>query len=159
MARDATLADVAPKWARKQLALSLLTEEVTGYDFVYAYPSDCLKDLEIYNPAKTKESDTLEYEIGISESANDKVILTNYEDAELIYVVKVTNTAVYDILFAEALAWKIAALSAIPLKGDEKLAQLVGRGYTIAVGTAKAQTRNAGYRKPDTSNSFKDARS
>ncbi len=158
MARDATLCDVSPRWARRQAALTELTETVSGYSFVYAYPADCLKDIEIYNPAKTKQSDTLEYEIGISANGNDKVILSQYEAAELIYTIKVTNTGVYDILFAEALAMKIAALSAIPLKGDSGLAALVARTYLQAVGNAKVGTRNSGYKKPDESNSFRDAR-
>jgi hypothetical protein len=158
MARDATLSDVAPKWARKQAPLALLTEEVSGYDFVYAYPADCLRDIEIWNPAKVNQIDTLEYDLGISESGADKVILTNYEQAELIYTIKVTNTGVYDILFAEALAMKIAALSAVPLKGDDKLAQMAASTYLRAVSNAKVGTRNSGYKKPDESNSFRDAR-
>ncbi len=56
MARDATLADVSPKWARKQAVLALTTDEVSGWSFVYAYPSDCLKDIEIFNPNKVNES-------------------------------------------------------------------------------------------------------
>lgn len=158
MARDATLADVSPKWARKQAALAELTQEVTGYSYVYAYPADCLKDIEIYNPAKVNQSDTLEYDIGISDSGNDKVILTQYEAAELIYTIKVTNTGVYDVLFAEALSMKIAAVSAVPLKGDSKLAELAANTYLRAVGNAKASNRNSGYKSPDESNSFTDAR-
>jgi hypothetical protein len=80
MARDACLSDIAPKWARRQGALSLLDdEEVTGYDFIYDYPADCLKDLEIYNPNKVNESDTLEYDLGLNAAGTRKVILTNYE--------------------------------------------------------------------------------
>jgi hypothetical protein len=158
IARDATLADVAPKWAKKQEALSESTDEVTGYDYVYTYPAGCLKDLEIYNPAKQNEADTLAYDVGLSASGNSKVILTNYAEAELIYIVRVTNTGVYDMLFVEALALKIALLSAMPLKGDKALLEGMSQAYARAVGNAKAYTRNQGYKVPDASNSFTAAR-
>jgi hypothetical protein len=80
------------------------------------------------------------------------------KDAELIYVVKVTTTSVYDNLFVEALALKIAAFSALPLKGDMRLGNAVTQAYNGAVGNAKSFTRNRGYKVPDASNSFKDAR-
>jgi hypothetical protein len=157
--RDFVLADIDPKWARKQEALAVLSdEEVSGYDFVYSYPADCAKDIEIYNPAKVNESDTLEYDLGISSTGNNPVILTNYEDAELIYVMKVTNTGVYDPFFIEALAMKIAAFSALPLTGDERLAIQMAQAYMGASNAAKAFTRNRGYKIPDASNSFTDAR-
>ncbi len=158
IARDVTLADVAPKWATKQEALSESTDEVTGYDFVYNYPAGCLKDIEIYNPAKVNQIDTLAYEVGLSASGNSKTILTNYADVELIYVVKVTNTGVYDMPFVMALAMNIAALSAMPLKGDKPLFEAMSQAYVRAVGNAKAHTRNAGYKPPDASNSFTSAR-
>ena len=46
IARDACLSDVAPRWARKQSLLSELTEEVSGWDYVYSYPADCLEAID-----------------------------------------------------------------------------------------------------------------
>lgn len=156
--RDAALADVAPQWARKQVALAVLTEEVNGFDYVYAYPNDCLDAIAIYNEASTAAIDRLDFEMGVSADGNTKLILTQYEEAELIYTAKVTNTALYDLLFVEALAWKMASYLAIPLKGDDKLQVSAAQAYTLAVARAKAKTKNEGHKAPELSSSFQRAR-
>lgn len=158
LARDSTLTDVAPRFARKQVALALSTDTVTGWSFVYAYPADCLDAIEIYNEASAKDEDKIPFEIAAGSALNTKVILTEQELAELIYTAKVTNTSVYDNLFTEALAWKLASYLAMPLKGDDKLRAQTGQAYSIAVGIAKSKTKNEGWREADTSNAFTKAR-
>lgn len=158
IARDACLSDVAPRWARKQSLLSELTEEVSGWDYVYSYPADCLEAIEIYNSAKVNDEDKIPFEIASASSGNASIILTDEAEAELIYTAKITNTGVYDFLFVEALIWKLSSYLAIPLKGDDRLQASCAKAYSAAVGIAKAKTKNEGWRMPDSSSSFVRAR-
>ncbi len=156
--RDSALTDISPRWARKQAALALLTETVSGFDYVYQYPADCLRADKIYNSASDSEEDRLPFEIGTNAAGTAPVIMTMIEEAELIYVAKITTTAAYDFLFVEALAWKLAMYLAMPLKGDDKLQAQAARAYAGAVGMAKSNTRNEGHVAPEVTSSFVRAR-
>lgn len=156
--RDATLRDFPWGFARKQAALAELSEVVTGFTYVYAYPADCLLIREIYNPAKVDAEDLIPYEEGISSTGNIKLILTEQAGAELIYTKKITNATIFDALFADAFAWRLAADLTTPLLGKTDLTVQFWRSYAASVGIAKAASGNQQFNQPSTGSSFKDSR-
>lgn len=160
ISRDAALRDHDWGFARKRASLALTDLKIEGWDFVYQYPSDCLSPREIYNhisyPAKVEER--VPFETGANGDLTGNVILTNEENALLIYTAKLENTNLFDALFVEALSWRLAADLAIPIKGKADLEQRALNRYMQIVGLAKARNSNEGYKAPDHGSSFLKAR-
>jgi hypothetical protein len=156
--RDATLADLDWNFARKQDLLAELTEEIDGWDFIYRYPSDCITAREIYNPSKVYDEDKVEFEVGASSSGDYRIILTDLEDAQLIYTKKVDNEVLFDPIFCDALAWKMGMELAMPLRSDDKIQAACARGYALAIGSAKNRSSKEKASTPNQSSSFARSR-
>lgn len=88
-----------------------------------------------------------------------KYILTDQENAELIYTAQVTTTTLFDPMFVEALSYALAVKLAQPLKADKALKKELEQKYEYVVTRAKAVSANESYKKPDNSgNSYVDVR-
>lgn len=84
---------------RSTLAASAVTPEF-GFDYAFPLPTDCLR---ILPPKRTGLDWTLENHEGRS------AILTNDGDSiEVSYIAQITNPTVFDVLFDDALAAKMA---------------------------------------------------
>ena len=169
--RDAVLSEHPWGFASKRDTLALLTETYSGYDYAYAYPSDCITALKIYN-ASGADSGTyfnvdadsystygrIEFKLGVNDALDQRIILTNAESAELIYTARVKNANLFDMMFIEALASKLAAELSLPLKGDSRMQQLFAQEYLYKLGQAKVKSSNEGYQKQVVRSAFTDAR-
>jgi len=146
------------KWgfSIKQITLALTTETYLDYTYAYAYPIDALLIHKIYNP--TSKDKKLEYVIRASSSLSSKVILTDEEDAQILYTANVENTNSFDSLFLEALSWKLAADLAQPVRGDENLQNICLQNFLLTISQAQTNDSNEGYQPPNDNNSFIDAR-
>ena len=155
-ARDAVLEDHDWTFARKRLTLALLSDTYSGWEYAYQYPSDCVIARHIYNDTGADtgtsydiDSDRYEplgkteFEIVSSEDKDYRVILTNKEDAELRYTARVTDANLYSAKFVSALAFRLAAELAIPIRSDSKLAQSVMKSYINELNWAKV-SKNSG---------------
>lgn len=169
--RDSVLRDHKWSFATKRTILAELNETCSGYDYVYAYPSDCLVAHEIYNDtgdlsgvAYDYTTDTyyptgkIEFEVASSSTLTNKIILSNKEAAELIYTARITDTNMYDTIFIDAFAYRLAAELAITIKGSGQLTQSLYQLYMNRIGQAKAVSANEGFRKPDNNNTFTNSR-
>ena len=98
--------------ARAELA-ALATTPVWGFQYEYALPEDFIKLLEIrdlYSNANTLDYRTTPAPLWQMEGG---LLKTDAESPLYIrYVYRVTDTALYDALFAEALACRLAAETA-----------------------------------------------
>lgn len=158
IARDAMLE--AHDWgvARKQVALALLDEEVPGWDYVYAWPTDCLVPRKIYDPAEAPGSTPIKYEFRVNDDLNRRVIVTNQEDAELIYTAKVTDANLFTSMMVDALGFRLASDLAIPLRSDSKLQVSMLNQFLSRVSAAQASSANAEEKPPETKSDFHKAR-
>jgi hypothetical protein len=169
--RDAVLRSYDWAFARKRLDLALLDETVTGFDYIYKYPTDCICIRKItdingamtsivwdWNTQKYVSSGKIKYEIGVSSDLNTNVVLTNTELAELVYTARVTNANLYDSLFVEALAWKLAADLAMPLLNKPEVQGAFYKNFLFAVSQAQVVSANEEEIKVDDSCSFLKAR-
>lgn len=155
-ARDATLRDHEWGFASRQDALVEVSDtSVTGWDYVYIYPSTCLCARRIYGLAS---SDPIPFSEGLSSDLNTKYILTNEGSAELSYTARVTNTEVFDSLFVTMLAYRLAAELAGPLRGDPNLAKWARQVYEIERMRAQSADANESREAPSTRSSFLSAR-
>lgn len=170
-ARDSVLRDHKWAFATKRLILALLTDTYSGWDYAYQYPTDCLVAHEIYSEygdysglVYDSETDSyvssgkIEFEICAASSLTSKVILTNKEDAELIYTAKVTDCNMFDGQFIDALAYRLATELAVPIKGNGQMSQAMHQLYQYRLNQAKAISANECYKKPDQTNTFVSAR-
>jgi hypothetical protein len=110
--RDRLLREVAPNFAKKRYELASLVETpVYGFDYVFQIPSDVIKILETdrYFDEDWKQENGKIY-------ANDSTFFIS-----VIY--RVTDCEKYDPVFAEALAFALAAELATPLTNGTKLAE------------------------------------
>lgn len=158
-ARDAVLRDHDWSFARSRQQLALLSDQYPGFSFAYQYPTNCLKDRSIWNDTDLlTETEKVPYEISSSKDNTHKVILTNHENAILIYTAKIKDPNVFDQSFIDALKYRLASDLAVPLKGDVGLKKSAFQMYQYYIGLAKANSANEGQREQDTQSSFTRAR-
>lgn len=166
--RDTVLSDFPWNFARKRLVLALLSSVTySGWDYAYAYPVDCLKAREIYNPYTTKtytdgqyvsgnyvesavqvKADKIEFEIAANADLDTRVILTMQEDAELIYTARVQDANMFSALFIDAFSWRMASDLALPLKGKAALQQQMMALYRERLGRGQQENANEGFEPP-----------
>jgi len=176
--RDTVLSEFPWNFARKQEALAALSgEEVTGWDYAYAYPTDCLTALQIYNPLTNQtytdgeyvayqlvesavkiKADRIKFEIGTNSTKDTRLILTDQEDAELIYTARITDPNMFSSAFIDALSWRLAADLAIPLKGKASLQQQMLAMYVRKLGYAQQVNANEGFEPPSGVSGYVTAR-
>lgn len=171
--RDAVLGKHRWSFATKRVILALLSETVTGWEFAYQYPSDCLKAREIYNDLNNVTGlaqhhhchdhihtpiDRIPFEVMLKEDGSSKMVVTDKEDAELVYTAKVTDPNIFDTQFIDALSWKLASNLARPLRANERMETSLFNKYLFIVGAAEAASANEQEARPDETNVFIKAR-
>lgn len=157
-ARDAVLRDHPWNFAERRAALALSTEEVPGYSYVYAYPSECLSARRFTADDAPGMTTTTPFVVTADSTLSGKLIATDLGAAVLIYTAKVTDPTMFDPLFVDALGWRLASDLAIPVTGDPRVEQSCFTRYINFLRNAQAADSMEGKKDPETSNSFVDAR-
>ena len=121
-ARDSMLREHPWNFATKYVAPATLTGTVPGrWDFMYAYPSDCVRVLEIMIPVDAAPGTTeIPFEVGINED-DAKVIMTDQDEATIKYSKRVTDPNQFDPQFVTALSYRLAAELAVILTDDPRI--------------------------------------
>jgi len=154
--RDATLRAFPWTFARKVVKLSLLSDEdPPDYDFAYAYPSDCLYALEFYMGGKQQPI----WEVRAQTLCPGKMIVTDHEDATLIYTARITDPAYFDPLFAKAFSYHLASELAQPLTKRTNIQEAMLQVYDRVLASARAVDANEGWADDSFSSDFLEARS
>jgi hypothetical protein len=141
---ESTLDDFPWSFARATRKLTKMDETDPYYSQVYAFPSDCLSpvsviredmqvsDIDLYyyqNPISNVLNDQvsgIKFIKGVSKNGDQRTILTNYEDAYLLYKKVQNDPAVYPRNFIDALAQRIASFLALTLvQSDSKAKTLI----------------------------------
>lgn len=106
-------------FARKRATLSLHAEAAPDgvWAFRYTYPADCISAREIENPLGP-DADAMPFEIE-TDSNGFKSILTNVEDAKLIYTFDQKNPNTFTTFFTSLLAWVLASNVTYSLTGKQ----------------------------------------
>lgn len=121
--RDSVLADFDWNFATKRVALADTGAPPPDWKFAYQYPTDCVRITEIMVPGvrNPTAAQRISYEVGADANGTGKLIYTDQEDAWLKYVGRVTDVNMYDAIFSEALAWRLAAAINMALTGNADL--------------------------------------
>lgn len=111
------------RWATRRVTLALTTETRTGWDFVYSVPSDCLTARHIWNGYEEPPVDArVPFVLEANNGATGRVLLTSWEDAELVYTTDQVPVAGFPSLFVDALAWELTVRLALALPKKQQLA-------------------------------------
>lgn len=149
-ARDAVLAAAHWNFARKQVALALLKDATLAtpddvpqpWLYEYAYPSDAIQARYMMSTIDTSAASSMFgvaspgvsqltgspirflISLDVDDNGNDvKVILSNQEDAQLVYTKRVIDPNLFDSTFVQAFAYYLASKLVIALSGDKQLAR------------------------------------
>lgn len=146
-ALDAMLREYQWPFATRAAALELSTEEVEGWEYVYAYPADCAFLLAVGDAgtdATRLPAKSCRRAFGLIAAASGETLLvaTHTPDALAWYTVKVTNPDFGDALFQDALAWRVAAELGLGLKADPQMSVNAGNQYRLALSKALAAIGN-----------------
>ena len=111
--RDAVLSDFDWNFATKRVALADTSNPPPDWEYAYQYPSDCLRITEIMLPGVRNPTAAMrvQYEVGADTNGTGKLIYTDQPQAWLKYVSRVSDVNMFDAIFMEALAWRLAAAS------------------------------------------------
>lgn len=127
-------------FARRHEKLTLLNANVNGYKYIYLYPEKCLKMLAIldhqngFDAFRQKEFEVFNID------NHTKVIASNVMLAYIDYIYDVTDCNIFDSLFLEAFTRKLASNLAVPLLGNEGVADRNYKMYQAALEEAKSLT-------------------
>ncbi|MDA0798712.1 MAG: hypothetical protein O2884_08590 [Chloroflexi bacterium] len=97
-------------FARRRATLALHGDDAPETDWAYRYvlPSDCVMPLRLVNPSG-KTADKTAFTVELDDDAAERTLLTDLEDAVLVYTREVTDPAFYSATFVAALSHLLAA--------------------------------------------------
>lgn len=107
------------------------------FDNQFLIPDDALRILSLdfnINPTTSE----IPWSVEFNTTLGKKVILCNQSSLKIKYIRKVTDVSMFDPIFAEVLAWRIAADLAYPLVQSSALAQGVFQTYLIMIRDARS---------------------
>lgn len=158
IALDAALRDHNWNFAqiRRKLARHAVKPE---YEFAYQYvlPTDpyCLRVLE--TDLDTKEPWRIETYKSAAEQS--RVIVTDATSVEILYVARLTNVVLWDVLFADAMGFEIAYRASYPITRNATLTKTLQVERELAWRKARSRDgQESRALKSLLSNSFTDVR-
>ncbi len=148
-------------FARKRLAGALHSDAPAGtWAFRYQYPSDCIALREIVNPLGGNEPimapdgyrqyapDPIPFAIEVSSDGSARTILTNMDQAVLVYTFNQLSTATFNSLFVDLLSYQLAHKIAFALTGKATLKDRMLENYAGLLRTAPIVNANEGMMAP-----------
>lgn len=110
-------------FARRRIALAVHSDDPPAeWAFRYALPADCLKARRLVNPAGPK-ANAVPYELELSDDGTQRTLLTNLEDAVLVYTRVQNDPLLYSTQFVLALSHTLASHIALALTGKTAIAE------------------------------------
>ena len=135
-------------FARKRFTLALHGDDPPDeWGFRYQYPADCLAIRLIQNPAGTT-ADPIPYRVEMSDDGMTKSILTNLEDAAVIYTFNQQTTAFFTPYFVKMMSYLLGGYIAFTLTGKRSVRADMVKQYEKLLVTAPAYDANEGQNGP-----------
>lgn len=127
-ARDATLRAHPWNFALKRASIASSATDTPAFEFAYSFPlpSDCLRVL--YSSADDE---------GTTWKVEGRNIVTNESALKILYIYQVEDVGLFDALFVEALAARLASAMAWPIVGDRELQRDLWEVYLAKISEAR----------------------
>lgn len=138
-------------FARRRVALAVDDEDAPAGEWIYSYiyPSDCLVVRRLEQPYNVSQAnwdysyyyhlvrpDAVPYAIERSPDGLHSILLTDLQDARLVYTSDVDNPGVYPTYFVMALSQALAHLIAFSLTGKTTIKDRMLADFKAEVSTA-----------------------
>ena len=109
-------------FAKRVEKLALHEVEIPGWDYVYAYPAECLSVLYVYDKehARKKEEERQDFEI-ITLGGGRKGVATNVAEAWAEYTEDAKDPSVFSEEFTEGLTHLLASSIAMGITGNANI--------------------------------------
>lgn len=142
--RDAVLADAEWNFATKRVALADTNNPPSDWAYAYQYPTDCMRIIEIPVPGMRNPTAAMriQYSTGANDDGTGKLIYTDQPQAWLKYVSRITDVNMFDAIFQEALAWRLAAAINMVLTGSADLGNNALKMYQMVILSAGSHSMN-----------------
>ena len=141
--RDALLRQHPWAFATKYTSPAALAGTVPGnWTYMYTYPTDCIKLLGIVNPLGDDQP-KIKFEVARNADST-RVILSNEEAPQIFYTFRAEDTADYDPEFVMAFSYVLGARMAMPLTGDNTIADFLFQQARSVINSAWASDSNEG---------------
>ncbi|PHR17882.1 MAG: hypothetical protein COA41_11330 [Sphingopyxis sp.] len=137
-ARDFVLRDFDWPFAEARVFLSDIGSPPVNWSFRYRYPTDCLKARRIAIPGNENPTADQRTPYKVVHAAGGRAIITNQQEAELVYTVRVEDTTYFDPMFVSALAWRLGSELAIGLQVRPENFNAAQQQYMFVLGQAQA---------------------
>lgn len=154
--RDSVLREFPWSFAKGSIALSEVTYPVIGWDYTYGYPTNCVNIRRVYGIADARNANKEPYDI-VTDGVN-KYIVSNLPTAQLEYTVKITDPALFDAQFVEALSYKLAAAICIPLSGSSQRKSELYQEYKLYLASAQLSSAQESNNQPLRTTAYVDGR-
>ena len=141
--RDALLRDHHWEFAKTYATLTgKVSDPNDEWGYSYIYPSDCLQVRKIISGLRAETQDQ-KIPFAIASGASSLLILTDENEAKLIYTKRETDVSRFPTDFALALSFRLALYIAPTITAGDpfRLRESVGQMYLVEV--AQAQARGA----------------
>lgn len=117
-------------------------ETVSGWGYLYAYPSNCVAIRSHFQNDGTTEPDPIEFREVQSPVSGTRALASNYTPGYFEYTVRVTDPNQYSPMFIECLALRLAANLAHVLTGSTDMGQKFQQLYAVKLSDAKRVDAN-----------------
>lgn len=142
-------------FARKRLELALDEEDPpVDWDFRYQYPADCIVARRIVNFAQYNyrnwngafhdEMDAVPFEVELSSTGDRRTVLTNMDEAVLLYTRNMADTYMFSNHFVHAMSYALAGYMAFKLTGKLSVKQTMEEMFFRTINMAAVVDANEG---------------
>ncbi len=147
-ARAVALSSYPWSFATKRLTLATHADATTtDWTFRYMYPADCFVARLLENPVGL-DADPVPFSVEMSLDGSTKTILTDLDDAVLVYTFDQEATELFSPYFVRALSFMLAHLLAMPLTGKQSIAADMWNQFLFLIGGAEASNANEAQERP-----------
>lgn len=151
--RDELLEVFPWRFAAKRATLAALSgQERSGWTYTYQLPTDCIAPRRIYPGARSVNPDEeVPFEIetvSAGATVSGLCLLTDKEEAELLYTAECPAVVLWTPLFVQAVAWHLSMKLALVVPVKPELASGLERKAAVALARAKEAQMNARQRDP-----------
>lgn len=138
--RDSLLRSHQWSFARTLADLSAVaTAPVFGWDYQYTLPADFIRLIEFNGLDAWQTED--DFQIGNGPDGG-LVLLTDEDEASIVYIKRVEDASLFDALFVEAFTLRLAARICTKLTKDDAIRDRLHRGAKEALGRARQTDAN-----------------
>jgi len=156
--RDTALEAFDWSFARRYVNLALSNEQAPNWQYAYAYPSDCVKPRRIVIPGRRNPRADQRIPFEVATIDGKRFILTDVEDAQLAYTMRVTDPNLFSASFVDVMSALLASRIAMPLSVSTTIARQAAQVAADALDNAVASDAGTGQEDPPQESEFISAR-